>query len=316
MRLWLTHSTSVPIRDQIVRQISLGILSGELSPGERLPSVRSLGRRFHLHRNTVSSAYRLLEEEHWGSSCKGSGVYIRPCASPAPSASGISHTSGRLERLLYELVESAEQGGISKPELLSMVEAALQRPRETVLLESDLDLARIVQFEIASIGRCSPDLSMSSDTLAAGLASRLAGRTAVVLPSKADSVRQVLGQDAPLIVLQINPIATSLAKHLPPSRNHLVAIASHWPRFLELARTLLIAAGFEEESLMVRDAKEAGWTLGLTSADTVICDSLTRTMLPAATRPLVFPLLTSAAMEQFHPSPTRTVYKVAQAPEP
>ena len=43
-------------------QIILGILSDDLSPGQRLPSTRELARRFHLHPNTISAGYRQLAQ--------------------------------------------------------------------------------------------------------------------------------------------------------------------------------------------------------------------------------------------------------------
>jgi DNA-binding transcriptional regulator YhcF (GntR family) len=41
----------------------MAVLAGDLRPGDRLPSVRVLARRFHLHPNTVSTAYRRLRAE-------------------------------------------------------------------------------------------------------------------------------------------------------------------------------------------------------------------------------------------------------------
>ena len=65
MRFWFEHSSSVSLREQVVAQITLGILSGDLAPGERLPSIRELSRRFDLHANTVSAGYRQLGFGLW-----------------------------------------------------------------------------------------------------------------------------------------------------------------------------------------------------------------------------------------------------------
>jgi GntR family transcriptional regulator len=46
MRFWFIHSGEVSIREQIVTQVTLGILSEELAPGERLPSTREPQRLF------------------------------------------------------------------------------------------------------------------------------------------------------------------------------------------------------------------------------------------------------------------------------
>src|SRR5215470_13125245 len=63
MQLWFAHGGKVSIREQLVTQVVLGILSNDLLSGQRLPSTRELARRFHLHSNTVSAGYRQLERE-------------------------------------------------------------------------------------------------------------------------------------------------------------------------------------------------------------------------------------------------------------
>jgi DNA-binding transcriptional regulator YhcF (GntR family) len=77
MQLWFALGGNVSIREQLVTQVVLGILSDDLVPGQRLPSTRELARRFHLHPNTVSAGYRQLEREHWVEFRRGSGVYVR-----------------------------------------------------------------------------------------------------------------------------------------------------------------------------------------------------------------------------------------------
>src|SRR2546430_15643895 len=77
MRLWLSKSSEVPLREQLVTQIRLGIISGDLSTRQRLPSTRELARRFRIHANTVSAAYRELHRNGWVDFRKGRGVYVR-----------------------------------------------------------------------------------------------------------------------------------------------------------------------------------------------------------------------------------------------
>src|SRR5437763_2705930 len=78
MRLWLSRGSSISVREQLVTQVVLSILSGDLKPAQRLPSTRELARRFHVHPNTVSAGYRQLEQDSWVEFRKGSGVYVRP----------------------------------------------------------------------------------------------------------------------------------------------------------------------------------------------------------------------------------------------
>jgi DNA-binding transcriptional regulator YhcF (GntR family) len=77
IRLWLSREQSIPMREQLSTQLLLGIVSQRLPPGERLPSVRELARRLHIHANTVSAAYKDLAARGWVKQRKGSGVYVR-----------------------------------------------------------------------------------------------------------------------------------------------------------------------------------------------------------------------------------------------
>jgi len=76
MQLWFARGSEVSIREQLVTQVVLGILSDDLAPGQRLPSTRELARRFHLHPNTVSAGYRQLQKDRWVVFRRGIGVYI------------------------------------------------------------------------------------------------------------------------------------------------------------------------------------------------------------------------------------------------
>jgi GntR family transcriptional regulator len=82
LRLSFAPGSEVPIYRQLVTQVSLAILSGDLKPGDRLPSTRELARRFRIHPNTVSAGYRELAREGWVEYRHGSGVYIKDDATP------------------------------------------------------------------------------------------------------------------------------------------------------------------------------------------------------------------------------------------
>src|SRR3954447_24541334 len=107
MRFWLARNSEVPIREQLVTQIILAILSGDLEAGHRLPSTRELARRFNVHANTISAAYRQLEEERWVESRRGSGVFIRKS-----KPQGQISTALALDEMIASLFRSAREGGV------------------------------------------------------------------------------------------------------------------------------------------------------------------------------------------------------------
>src|SRR5947209_19836140 len=77
MRLWLSRNSQVPLREKLEAQIILGILSDDLKAGQRLPSTRELARRYKIHSNTISAAYRSLGLKGWVQHRRGSGIYVR-----------------------------------------------------------------------------------------------------------------------------------------------------------------------------------------------------------------------------------------------
>lgn len=61
MILRIDHRSEIGIVDQIVTQIARSIRSGELGPGERLPTVRQLAADLGVAPGTVAKAYAELD---------------------------------------------------------------------------------------------------------------------------------------------------------------------------------------------------------------------------------------------------------------
>src|SRR5690348_15119162 len=104
MRLWISHRSQVPIREQLATMIVLVILSADLKPGARLPSTLELGTRCRIHANTVSAAYRDLQKTGWLELRRGSGVYTRRNSHIPPPSAELG-----LDRLIAGLFRSARE---------------------------------------------------------------------------------------------------------------------------------------------------------------------------------------------------------------
>jgi DNA-binding transcriptional regulator YhcF (GntR family) len=292
MQLWFARRSEITIREQLVAQVILAILSHDLAPGERLPSTRELARRFHLHPNTVSAGYRQLEREQWVELRHGSGVYVRQQRPEVPSSSGLA-----LDQLIFKLFRDARELGAP----LSLVRVRLQQwlqlqpPDHFFLVEPDPDLRAIVAFEMEQ----ALAFPVKSGALADCRHPHLLDTAIVVsLPSKTEAVRRVLPPGAELLTLQVRSVPASLAAWLPAPADVLVGVASRWPGFLKMARTILAAAGFQSDSLLFRDARKSNWHRGLNQTAAVVCDTFTRTALPAGCRAIPFPLLSESSLAE------------------
>jgi DNA-binding transcriptional regulator YhcF (GntR family) len=298
MKFWFVHSGDVSLHDQIVTQVSLGILSGDLSPGERLPSIRALAQRFDIHPNTVSAGYRQLERERWVEFRRGSGVFVRDTA---PKEIAGIRPALHLDRLITNLIQAARASNISDADLRARILGHLDKapPAKLLLIESDVELRRIVLTELAETVALPPGFKMgyaslprSGDSQAIEeLTAQLPGSLPLVLPSKAEALRQVLPPAVAMHILRVRSIPTLLQPWLPAPSDALVGVASRWPPFLAFARIMLIAAGFEADALLMRDATQPDWIAGLNQARTVICDSCTAAVLPNSISRIKFNLL-------------------------
>lgn len=75
-RITLDLRSGVPVYRQIDDQVMLGIVSGSLSPGDQLPTVRQLAVDLSVNPNTVVRAYRDLESRGIIETHQGSGTFV------------------------------------------------------------------------------------------------------------------------------------------------------------------------------------------------------------------------------------------------
>ena len=294
MRLWLNRTGEVSLREQLITQVELGILCKELLPGQRLPSTRELARRFGIHANTASAAYRELEREGWLEFRHGSGVYVRATLPAAPLSSELA-----IDQLIGELVAKARKLGATQSQVRARLHHWLSNepPSRWLLIEPDPELGRIVIHEMKlalalPIAGCAPEECAKPDLLN--------GSMPVVLPSKAAMVRKLLPAGAELTVLQVHPVAPELQgyieRYLPEHTADLIGIASRWSEFQRIGRTMLVATGLPPESLLIRDPSQPGWKRGLDATVGVVCDSVAALELPPGLFPMRFTLLDAASL--------------------
>jgi GntR family transcriptional regulator len=127
------------------------------------------------------------------------------------------------------------------------------------------------------------------------LAQALAGVIPVALPNKGIEGEVPAGCD--LLMLELRSVPSSLVSWLPAPADALIGIASAWPGFLQRARTVLIAAGFNSDCLIFRNTRKKNWRTGLDQTAAIVCDALTATDLPKHPRILVFPLLSESCLK-------------------
>ena len=197
-----------------------------------------------------------MQRDRWVELRHGSGVYVRLSKPQAPLPAMLA-----LDQLIANLLHSAHQLGADLPAVRARLRRwlQLQPPDHFLLIEPDEELRRIVMAEMRqavtfAVKGCGLD--------GWGDADMLSGAIPVVLPHKEAMVRQALPAGMELLTLRIRSVPSSLAGWLPARPEALVGVASRWPEFLKLGRTMLEAAGFHPDSLVFRDARKPGWQRG------------------------------------------------------
>ena len=69
-----------PLYEQIAARVRVAVASGELSPGDSLPSVRALARQLRVNPATVVQAYRDLASDGFVDIRHGQGTFIQEVA--------------------------------------------------------------------------------------------------------------------------------------------------------------------------------------------------------------------------------------------
>lgn len=291
MRLWLKKSSEVPLREQLVTQIVLGIVSDDLKAGQRLPSTRELARRYRIHANTVSAAYRELARRSWVEFRKGSGIYVR-----ARNRDFIGKGS-ELDVMISMLFKTAREKGYSLGQLQSALERwlAIQPPDHFLLIEPDPELRAILAAEIEhATGAVVTSVSVDE----CGDASKLAGALPLALYGQVEKVRAHVPSGTEIIALRSRSVSESMKGQEPPANDALVTVVSRWPDFLRWSRAMLVAAGLDEESLCFADARSSGWKRSLRATTLLISDSLTARQLPKKCKPRVFTILSDTSRDE------------------
>jgi DNA-binding transcriptional regulator YhcF (GntR family) len=289
MRLWISKHSEVPIREQLVTQIVLGIVSNDLKIGARLPSTRDLARRYDIHANTVSSAYRELARRRWVEFRKGSGVYVRE-RDDEPLDDGLA-----LDQLIGRFFRNLREEGYSLSEIQASVQRSLsmQRPDHFLLLEPDPELRQILVAEIVRATNVKVQGVGPEEVDGA-----MAGAAPLVLYGHMGEFVDRMKSGTEPIVLHSASIVESMRGQTRPPRDALVAVVSRWPEFLRWARTMLVAAGLDADALSFRDARERNWEKGLRSAAFVITDSLMAPRIPAGCEVKVYRVLAESSIKE------------------
>ena len=137
MNLEIDFRSGNPIYLQVVERIKERIASGQLTPGDQLPTVRSLALELRVNFNTVARSYRILDEIGIISTQQGRGTYVMN--NPPPEVSEKIRRNA-LKALTQRYLADAERLGASPEELNQILKDQVAHLQQTGhLLDPELD---------------------------------------------------------------------------------------------------------------------------------------------------------------------------------
>ena len=118
MEIIISNSSGKPIYEQITSQIKNGILTGALSEGEALPSMRQLAKDLRISVITTKRAYAELELQGFIETVPGKGSFVAGGNLELLREERLRH----IEELLVQAVDEARGANVGIPELHDMLD--------------------------------------------------------------------------------------------------------------------------------------------------------------------------------------------------
>ena len=108
----ISHTSTIPLYEQIQTQIKNQILNGSLKPGEGLPSIRNLAKELKVSIITTKRAYEELEKDGFIETVIGKGTFV----SSQNTERLKEITLYEIENKLEEIIKQAKSVGITLEE--------------------------------------------------------------------------------------------------------------------------------------------------------------------------------------------------------
>ena len=159
MDIRIIKDSEVTIHDQLVEEITFSIATGNLKPGQALPSVRALARRLKIHHNTVSQVYQDLVGRNLLIRRRGSRMVVR-----SPGEREYPPRVEDLDDLINATIQAAQEKGYTLQQLRQRVQERLMAlpPDHLLAVSSDPGIRYLLREELKEnlpfpVEACSPD---------------------------------------------------------------------------------------------------------------------------------------------------------------
>lgn len=151
MNFKIDRKSGIPIYIQVKGQIMDEIKNGNLKIGTKMPTERELSQKLNTSRNTISSAYNLLEQEGVLVSYQGRGTFVAEETKTWKQQS----TRDKLFKIIDIGIEEALEQGLDPKEFLLLVDERVKEKEDVlrkvnaVFIECNIEQARVFAKELS-----------------------------------------------------------------------------------------------------------------------------------------------------------------------
>jgi GntR family transcriptional regulator len=123
----LTPNSGIPIYRQVLDQVRRKIASGQLKPGDELPSVREVAMTHAVNPMTISKAYALLQAEGLLEHNRGKPMTV---ATQNRAQTPVTQRLGQIETLIEQVALAARQLQLSQAEVIKLLRRKWEQDNE------------------------------------------------------------------------------------------------------------------------------------------------------------------------------------------
>lgn len=272
MKVSINKDSSVPIRDQLVEQISLQIASGMLGAKEKLPSIRALAGRLGIHYSTVTAAYNHLADVGLLEIRQGSGVRV---AGLTGVDGGEPSKKSDLENMFRDFLARASEAGYSFDDIMNNCFANLKErtPVKRILcVDRNEDFHQVLLTELKPHFKIPVEALTVTEFLERG--ELMKDSLIVTSLYHLFSFQNQVKDKTRLVPCNIEPGRQQLDKVEELRTGSLVLLVSVSPTLMTMATKLVAARRGEEiavRPVLLSDETELRYMIG--HADLILCDS-------------------------------------------
>lgn len=113
MQIVIDIDHPAPLFAQLIEQIKQAVQTGQLSPGDPLPSIRQLANDLEMNSKTVAKAYRLLERDSVVQTKGYRGTFVHPDA----KANSTIDLNAWVMKKLRETLNECRESGVTDSEI-------------------------------------------------------------------------------------------------------------------------------------------------------------------------------------------------------